>query len=488
VERPRTRRQLWGFISIHFGIDLPWKVFTPGHSSPFDFVAEGFFHPRRDVLAWANRRGIKTLAASILAALEYRFFASPVKGRVLAGSEDQARTLYEYWQQWCWGLLRDRLAAEPGRLITRLDNGDFEILAASPKRVRGPGIQRLFWDEVDEIDPSILAASIGTLTSLHGVAARVVGTSTWHQAHGPMGELVASAEAKGFSLHKWNIWESIARCPPERHGHGRGCQACKLGPACLGKARQIDPRARVGVASQACGLFAVDDAVKQYSQWSARQWAAEAECQRPAMEGLVYPQFDRRVHVAADVDFDENLPIFRTIDWGLNDFVCLWLQADKHGRTRVVDEYWSTQATVAQNAKAVAARDAGTRVEATYCDPAGRSRSDQTGYSDIDVFAAHGIRCTYTLAPWARQVGGGINLIRAALVPAAGPPRFFVAGACEKLIKAFESYRLRQVNGEYLDEPIKPQACDHPMDALRYYFVNRHGPVRAQAKPLGYTG
>ena len=64
--------------------------------------------------------------------------------------------------------------------------------------------------------------------------------------------------------------------------------------------------------------------------------------------------------------------------------------------------------------------------------------------------------------------------------------------ACPRLtrrrwIEAFESYRNRQVNGQYIDEPVKPQPCDHPMDALRYYFVNCRGPYRAETRRIGYS-
>lgn len=467
---------------------MPHKVFSAGHSTPLDFIGDGFFHPARDVAAWANRRGAKTLSGSILAALEYRFADRPIKGRVLAGSEDQARALYEYWQQWCWDVLADRLKGEPGRLITRLDNGDFEILAASPKRVRGPGIQRLYWDEVDEIDPSLMAASVGTLTTLNGVPARTVAMSTWHHAHGPMSDLVAAAAGRGIALHRWNIWETIARCPPARHDGGRGCTACPLEPACVGKAIERDPRATVGIAAEADGLFAIDDAIKQYSHWSNQQWQAEAECKRPTLTGLVYSAFDRSVHVDDALDFQADLPIYRAIDWGLNDFVCLWIQPDKRGRVLVVDELWTRQATTHQVADRIGELDRGVRVEATFCDPAGRNRNDQTGYSDIDVFAGAGIPCRYTLSPWAREIRNGVNLIRAALKPAAGSPRVVIAGKCRNLIEAMESYRLRQVNGQYIDEPVKPQPCDHPMDALRYYFVNRLGPTRAGAQHMRYTG
>ena len=138
------------------------------------------------------------------------------------------------------------------------------------------------WDEVDEIPPEIMAASIGTLNSLPGVPARTVATSTWHHAHGPMGELVANADERRIKLHKWNIWESIKRCPLARHENGRGCRQCPLEAPCLAKARERGAGAEVGVASEArCGLFAIDDVIRQYCQWSQEQWEAEAECRRP---------------------------------------------------------------------------------------------------------------------------------------------------------------------------------------------------------------
>lgn len=489
MKRPTSPGDLWLFIRDYFGLELPDMIWTPGHSSPFALVADAFFHPQRDLAAWANRSGLKTLAASIVAALEFRFSDEPIRGRVLSGSEDQARNLYGYWSRWCGWTLKDRVKDGPGRLMTRLDNGDFEILAASQKRVRGAKVQRLFRDEVDEIDPELMGASVGMLASRPGAAARTIDTSTWHRADGPMGRLVADAAQRGITLHKWNIWEAIERCPRERHEGGRNCGTCRLGPPCLAKAREFhaDPDRRRGIASECRGLLAIDDAIKQFSQWSLPQWQAEAECRRPSVEGLVYPAFDRTVHVRADLDYDENLPTWRAIDWGWNNFVCLWIQADKAGCVRVVEEYWATTAVTADHARRIGEHDARRRIEATYCDPAGRSPSDQTGRSDIEVFAAMGVPCTWSVSPWARQVANGVNLLRSFLTAADGRPRLMVAGRCQQLIRAFESYRNRQVNGQYVDEPVKPQECDHPMDALRYYFVNRWPPHRTETRRLGYA-
>ena len=488
MQRHKTKTELWRFIGRRFNLWLPHKSFTPGHSNPFEFIWDAYCNPGQKLAAWANRSGAKTLCASIIAALEFLHSDRPIRGRVLSGSGDQAKNLYGYWRRWCGTVLNGRLLGDPGRQLTRLDNGDFEILAASQKRVRGAKIQRLFRDEEDEIDPEISAASVGMLASFAGVPARTIVTSTWHNPAGPMGQLVAHAEAKGFRLHKWNIWESLSNCSPQRHDNGRNCEKCPLGEICLAKARELDPAARIGIAARCGGLLLIDDAIGQLREWSLQQWQAEAECKRPALDGLVYPQFDRRVHVIDHLDFSEHLCTYRAIDFGLNNFVCLWAQIDQAGAVYVVDEYWSQHATTYQNAKEIARRDEARQVEATFCDPAGRSRSDQTGYSDIEVFAGCGIPCRYRLDRWATTVQNGIALVRAALRPAAGQPRLFVAGRCRHLIAAFEGYRLRKVNNEYVDEPRKPQEpWEHPLDALRYLMLNTFAPVRAEARYMGYS-
>ncbi len=490
VAKPTFELELWRYIEEAFGVRLPRRVLTPGHSSPFGFVADAFFRPWRDQVVWACRSGMKTLSASILATLDFRFAAGSLHGRVLSGSEAQAMNLYGYWARWCEQVLGDRLCGAPGRLVTRLSNGDFEILAATQRRVRGAKVQRLYRDEIDEIDGDVLAASIGMLAGTPGRPARVVDTSTWHRADGAMGRTVAeSAGPSGPRLHKWNIWEALEQCPPERHARGEGCESCPLAAVCVAKAREVygDEARRLGIAAECEGLLPIADAVRQFSRWSPEQWQAEAECRRPALDGMVYPGFDRREHVREYLDFDPSLPTWRAIDWGWNAFVCLWIQETKGGGVRVVDEYCAGSATTACHADEIARRDDARRIEATFCDPAGASRNDQTGYSDIEVFAAHGIPCRYSTSPWARDVHNGINLIRSSLRTAAGTSRLTVAGRCRRLIEAFESYRLRKVNGQVIDEPIKPQPCDHPMDALRYYFVNRWAPHRTETRLLRYA-
>ena len=50
-----------------------------------------------------------------------------------------------------------------------------------------------------------------------------------------------------------------------------------------------------------------------------------------------------------------------------------------------------------------------------------------------------------------------------------------------------EGYELRKVNGEWIDEPKDPQPSEHTMDALRYYFVNRHSPAKTTSTQVRYS-
>jgi len=315
--------------------------------------------------------------------------------------------------------------------------------------------------------------------------------STWHRPNGLMGELVNSAEERGIRLYRWDIWDTIEKCPVERHQNGRGCLECPLGPACLRKAREYHGHplaARVGIAAEATGLIPIEDAIRQRRQWSEMQWDAEAECLRPSIDGLVYPQFDEREHVVSTIP--DNLQIYRSLDFGYNVFVCLWIGVDyKTKMVYVLDTYKAERATLRTHGVFILAHPLG-KVVATYGDPAGRNRSDLTGRSAIDELRDMGIKVRYNLGSWAREVRNGIEMIRAALRPADGPPRLYVVRNENNrtLIRDLQGYCNRKVNNVWVDDPQKPQPADHVCDALRYFYVNRMAPPQAEIMQWSFTG
>ena len=473
-------------IGKNFSLILPNKVFTPGHSTPFDFVADAFFNPGKDVAAWSSRSGGKTLGASILAALEFKF-TDGLQARVLAGSEAQALNLYEYWQRWCGGILADRIEGGIKRLVTHVGGGKFEILAASQKQVRGGKVHRLYEDELDEIDPEIDSAAVGMIASSNGLSGRTVYTSTWHRGDGSMNRLIEGCPENGVTLHKWNLWEAIERCPTDRHDKGAGCDDCPLEPACRSKAREFhgDEYWRVGIAAEARGIYGVDDAIKAYRKIGRRMWDSEFLCKRPSTEGAVYPEFDRLVHGHRREDLPSDMKIYRAIDWGLGVFVCLWLGQDWSGRVYLLDTYRAEYGRLKTHAEHILAHRL-QRIEATYCDPSGRSRNDQTGRSNIEEFRRWGIPCTFAMSPKLRNVQYGIGLVRAALAPADGPPmlRFVDSDNNRAFVKAMQSYHNQRVNNIWIDQPQDPQEFEHIPDTLRYFFVNR---IRSQGiKVIAY--
>jgi len=486
VRIPETRPDFWLFIYERFGVRLAHRTFTPGHSSPFGFVADAFFHPGQDVAAWSSRSGGKTLGASILAACEF-LFNDNLQARVLSGSEDQARYLYNYWQRWCDTLLAGRLDGDVTRLMTLVGGGRFEILAASHKKVRGGKVQRLFEDELDEIAPDIDAAAVGMIASADGLPGRTVYTSTWHRTDGAMGRLIDACPENGVRLHKWNLWESIENCPRERHDNGGGCRGCPLAPTCLAKAREVHGQCdrTLGIAAEACGIYRIGDAIKAYRKVSRATWDAEFLCKRPSVEGLVYPEFDRQTHRCRRDELPADLKVYRAIDWGHGVFVCLWLGEDKAGRAYLLDTYRAECGTLRQHADYILGHRL-QRIRATYCDPAGRSKNDQTGRSNIDEFKRWGIPCEYTLSPRLRDVYNGIQMVRAALRPAGGPPRFLYVSSENNrtFVRAMQAYRNRRVNGVWIDDPQEPQEFEHIPDVLRYFFVNRSGP--REVSVVGY--
>lgn len=472
IKLPETRDELWGFVYARFGVRLGYKVFTKGHSTPLDFLCDAFFNPSKDIACWSCRSGGKTLSASILAAMEFIKY-SKLQSRVLSGSKDQAMFLYGYWNRWCGAVLKNLLDGDVKKTQTLISGGRLEILAASQKKVRGGKVQRLFEDEVDEMDPKIDSAAVGMLASMPDIPARTIYTSTWHRNDGLMGKLIESAEKNGISLHKWNIWEAIAKCELDRHLNGKGCESCRLADECVAKAREFykDPQRRTGIAADACGLYSIDDVIKAYKKVSRLMWDAEFLCNRPTAEGLVYPEFDELKNRCETTPAE--LKIYRTIDWGRGVFVCLWIGVDRQGRIFVLDTYRSEKATLAQHAEYIKSHRL-QNIYRTYCDPAGRNRSDQSGQSNIEIFNQYGIHCDYTLTPRLRKVSHGIDMVRGCIAPADGKIKLFYI-PCENnnvFVKAMQSYRNRKVNGIWLDSPQDPQEFEHIPDALRYFVIN----------------
>ncbi len=482
--RPKTRRDLKNYVKVFLGIDVPNKKICREHNSPMDYLwhsfSADFTADRRanaDAIIWANRAGGKTELAAVATLLDCVFKPS-CQVRILGGSGEQSGRMYEYLTGFLRSGFEEFLAAPALKAKCRFaNNSTAEVLTQSATSVRGQHIQKLRCDEVELFDEDVFAAAKFTTQSITRpfvspreneagpveILAAMEMISTMHRPYGLMQRIVSAAPQFGTPVFKWCIWEVIEKCTD------RSCPQCPLWTDCQGKPKKAD------------GYLKIYDGITQIRRASWAGWEAEMLCKRPCLENVVFDEFDPAKHVQS-IDYDPNLPLYRALDFGfVNPFVCLWIQVDEDGVVRVIDEYVRSRATIDVHAEEIKRRTpcGEEHVAATFCDPAGKSVNDVTGTSVVRELRTLGIVVRF------RRSGilEGIELIRRAIRSGDGQSTLVISSRCRRLIEAMQCYHYPEPGSTAGGElPLKDGIHDHPLDALRYFFVNYNHPSRTTTR------
>ncbi len=462
--QPRTKRNLKNYVKVFLGINVPDKKICTEHSSPMDYLWHSFaadFPDSRvtknaDCVVWANRAGGKTKLAAIATLLDC-IFKPKCQVRILAGSGEQAGRMYQYLT----GFLQHGFEEFPAGPIHKerchfINGSTVEVLTQSPTSVRGQHIQKLRCDEVELFDEDVFAAAKFTTHSTNNLVAAMEMISTMHQPFGLMQKIVSTASNFDMPIFKWCLWEVIEKCVD------RSCSQCPLWIDCQGKARKSE------------GYLKIDDCITQMRRASRASWEAEMLCIKPMLDNVVFDEFEPAVHVK-EVDYNPNLPLYRSLDFGfVNPFVCLWIQIDAQGGVRVIDEYVRSRATVDVHAGEIKNLTpcVEEQVAATFCDPAGAGVNDVSGTSAVRELRALGIVVRYRRS----SILEGIELIRRAIRDGSGKSSLVISPRCVRLIEALQCYHYPDSVGR-AELPLKDGVYDHPIDALRYFFINyKHSP------------
>jgi hypothetical protein len=456
--RPRTKRDLWNYVKVFMGIEVPCESNCAGHNAPLDYLWHAYntdFSSRSngDCIVWANRGGGKTEIAAIATLLDC-VFKPRCDVRILGGSLEQSGRMYEYLTDFTHRGFEVFLDGPVRKSRCKFVNGSsVEVLPQSSRSIRGRHIHKLRCDEVELFDEQVFAGAKFITQSTNSITGAMEMISTMHRAYGLMQQLVNQAGKNRTPVFKWCIWETIEKCVD------RSCSRCPLWSYCGGKAKH------------ACGYIKIDDCITQMQRSSRAAFEAEMLCEKPSLENVVFAEFDLDVHVAA-VDYDTSLPLYRAIDFGfVNPFVCLWLQVETGGCVRVIDEYVRTRAAIDVHAAEIIRRTPcdESAVGATFCDPAGAARNDVTGTSTTKELKAMGIRTRYRRS----SILEGIELIRRALRAGDGQTKLIINLKCSRLIEAMQCYHYPDISsiGANSELPVKDGVYDHPIDALRYFFV-----------------
>jgi hypothetical protein len=471
----RTDEDLHRCLQWGCGIHVPRQSVCAGHCAPFDYIRQAYFEPATDLVVWAPRGGGKTRLAAAATLLDL-LHKPGISIRILGGSLQQSFRLWDHLTPDLEERLRDQLETGRARGGTlRLKNGSsVGVLAQSQRAVRGLRVQKLRCDEVELFDPQIWeAAQLVTRSSrcpsslrpgLKGSAdsgqveaprgAVITGTveaiSTLHKPFGLMNRIVENTCKVGTPVLRWCLMEVLERCPAER-----ACATCLLWNECGGAAK-----------TRCDGFVSIDDAIRIKQRVSLDTWESEMLCRRPSRRGLVFPTFDRCVHVT-DREPAPGAALSLALDFGFhNPFVCLWIATTDAGATHVLDEYVQSGRTVEEHVVEIESRQWG-RVPRIACDPAGAARNEQTAESNVKLLRRRG----YTVRTRASRIVDGIEMVRAALMTADGAVRLRVNPRCVRLIKAMQAYSYAPDGAGEL--PVKDGEHDHLIDALRYHFINR---------------
>lgn len=185
-------------------------------------------------------------------------------------------------------------------------------------------------------------------------------------------------------------------------------------------------------------------------------------------EGLVYSEFNRRVHVIESKDLPAHWERYRAIDFGVrNPFACLYFALDPSDDIlHVYREYYATEKTSLENGQQLNYIQKRYNEEYlfTVADPESR---------DGRLTLARECNIETKPAPKHFGVVETINWVKERLAQdSEGRPHLIVHDNCKNLIKEFRLYRWSSGQGK--DRPIKQH--DHALDALRYMisFLKRY--------------
>ena len=193
----------------------------------------------------------------------------------------------------------------------------------------------------------------------------------------------------------------------------------------------------------------------------------EVELEFRAVQGAVYPQFDRKIHVLKPSDIPQDLTIYIGIDFGYHTTACLFVGIDKDQNWYVFDEVYGREQIL---------KDIIPRIK----DKLGDKRlvlmvGDSQAKDAIETMAQD-----WPIVPVVKRgdsIIHGIDLIRTKLKPriqliGEPKPTLFISSTCTSLIKELEAYKYPEDKPDRNPSELPVKEDDHGPDALRYLVLH----------------
>lgn len=534
----KTKKELHNWIKYHLGLHLPdVTVSRYADTNPLDMIWEVYSicvlknNPEnvQELLFVAGRGSGKTLGMAIA---ELMVILHDRRDTVHVGAiMSQAKRCYEYQMKF---LLNEKIKpivdpakTSPDEKILQKANMEksyfninneqvtLEVLPCTLKACNGPHVPLVVVDEIDTVSGEGLKAFkeiSGMLDSKGGKKALRVGISTRKSRYGLMNQQIENAEKEGRHVRRWTAFEFTERCGDERSGTdpvdlyvnqdamdviskeefdkkdpkkqkeytknsfpGSGCAKCPIAAICFGDAKKQ--------VSTSPMLKPIDELIKKVRSEGADWALAQLMNLKPSVEGIIYKEFDEKIHVRTWNEMwftltgkefpgecshdifvkkchEMQLPCYGGIDWGWsNPNTVVYFFVDKKDNIYVVKTDGMTyisQPSWIHHIK--------TKWHHMYrCQLYFPDVADQGA---IEEMKKAGLPTANNVD---KAINTGIQAIKKFLrVPGSPDPKLFLAKeTCEPLIQEFQMYHFKtDAAGLITEDP--EEEYDHWLDALRY--------------------
>lgn len=229
--------------------------------------------------------------------------------------------------------------------------------------------------------------------------------------------------------------------------------------------------------------------------WERLQQLPEAEYKRfveaddAPWEGLIFPMFDRRVHMIRESFIPpSHWPVYIGMDFGIkNNTHACWMTVSEEGHWIVFQEYVSKDGSPKKYAGAILSITSGLMAKGmpmpkmSVIDP---STSQQKGEGEKTVYQQFYEAGLHNLMPGKRETREyqGVSYMRQLLEPDSrvphpftrimGAPQLFFTQDCPKVIEEFEQWEWMEHKNEKKDAPEKPQEKnDHGIDSIKHVLL-----------------
>jgi hypothetical protein len=235
--------------------------------------------------------------------------------------------------------------------------------------------------------------------------------------------------------------------------------------------------------------YFLDDVDQIKKELTYETFAQEYLASFETYAGKCFPM-QREVHVQKELEYNPDLPIYCSIDFGYRMPAVGWFQVDDRydkPKVYVIDEICHEE-NIKTEVLAEMIKAKRYPTIAYYGDPAGGGVQAQSGIGDIEQFRRKGIRVRYKTDRLSRNIASGVSMVRSWFEDSDGEPHIFFSERCKGAIESVDNYRYPEKKGDQRlkEEPLKDGRNDHFCDAMRYFFVNRFGIKRRQAGVINW--